>query len=116
MPFCLIHLYAWVTNTIKKRSVSDHLIQTYSARALRTLGLLLADRGWGRLFGVSAGFSAKTTVIQKQKVKKLTPRCEMCHLSDGYKWAIDKIWGPTAEKRILGPKTEFSNPKIRFIS
>ena len=32
-------------------------------------------------------------------------------LSEGYKQAIDKIWGPMAKKRILGPKAEFLGPK-----
>ena len=35
----------------------------------------------------------------------------MDRLSEGYKQAIDKIWGPVAEKRIFGPNSEFSGPK-----
>ena len=45
----------------------------------------------GRLFGASAEFFffMKTTVTQKQKVKKLFRRLEMNRLSEGYKRAID---------------------------
>ena len=33
----------------------------------------------------------------------------MDRLSEGYKWAIDNIWGPM--KQIFGPKSEFSAQK-----
>ena len=51
--------------------------------------------GGGRLFGVSAKFFffTKTAVTRKRKVEKSILRCEMDWLSEGYKRAIDKIWG-----------------------
>ena len=36
--------------------------------------------------------------------------CEMDRLFEGYKWAIDKIWGPRAKKRIFG-RNPFFLPK-----
>ena len=44
------------------------------------------------------------TVIRKRKVKKLIPKCNMNRLSEGFKRAVDKIWGRMA-------KTEFRAQK-----
>ena len=92
----------------------------YPAHAVRGLGLLLADMaltvGWGKTFWrVSRFFFTKNTVTRKQKVEKLTPRCDMECNSKGYKRAIVKIWGHIAKKtdkraehRVFGPKKPHS--------
>ena len=36
--------------------------------------------------------------IRKRKVEKLIPRCEMDCIFEGYKRAINKIWGSKAKK------------------
>ena len=57
---------------------------------------------WGKTFG---------------GVKKSIPRLELNRLTEGYEWAIDKIWGSMGKNGDLGqkpsfrPKTEFSGPK-----
>ena len=50
--------------------------------------------GRGRLFGASAVFF----FLGNEKSK----RCHIDHLAEGYKRAIDKIWGPTAKNGFLG--------------
>ena len=79
---------------------------------LRALGLLLADGtptvGWGRFFGVLAVFFfTKTAVSRKRKVEKSIRRCQINRLAEGYKRAIDKIWGPIAKKGFLGRNPNF---------
>ena len=78
------------------------------------LGLLLADSaltvGRGKTFwrvGL-VSFIFKGTVTWKRKVEKSIPRCEMDRLSEGYKWAVDKIWDHIAKNWFLG-----RNPKIQ---
>ena len=75
---------------------------TYPARTLRALGLLLADgvltMWWGKTFWrVGRFFFTTTAVTRKWKAEKLIPRSNMARLSEGYKRAIDKIWGRKAK-------------------
>ena len=53
--------------------------------------------GGGRLLGAS---------------KKLIPRLELNHLTEGYEWAIDKIWGSMGKNGDLGQKPSFRAQKI----
>ena len=88
----------------------------YAARTqacmLRAQRLLLADGaptvGWGKSFWrVGQVFFTKTTVTRKRKAEQTIPRCEMQHHFDGYKGAIDKIWGSMdfwAENQVFRPK------------
>ena len=63
--------------------------------------------GWWITFWRVNGFFCKMTVTQKQKVKKSIRRCEIDRLSEDFKRAIDKIWGPKAKNGILGRKLSF---------
>ena len=77
------------------------MIYDYPARALRALGLLLADGaptvGRGKtLTGQPFFFFTKTAVTSERKVKKMIPRWEMNRHSEGYKWVIDQNWGRMA--------------------
>ena len=70
----------------------------YPVRALRALGLLLADCaptvGLGKTFcRVGRVPLTKTAVTQKRKVKKSIRRCQIHHNAEGYKRAIDKNSG-----------------------
>ena len=60
--------------------------------------------------GRRLGLFRKTTITRKRKVKKL----EMDRLSEGYKRAIDNVWGPI--KRIFGSKSEFLGPPKKITS
>ena len=58
-------------------------------------------------------FFTKTAVTRKRKVKKPTPRCKMNCFSEGYKQAIDKIWGRIAKNGFLGQKPCFSRDRAK---
>ena len=61
--------------------------------------------GGGRLFDASTGFFfRKTAVTWKQKDETLFRRLGMNRLSEGYKRAIDKIWGRIAKVGFWGGK------------
>ena len=89
-------------------------VDSYPARALRALGLLVADSaltvqlGGGRLFGA---FFMKTAISQEQKVEKSLPTWELNRLSKGYKRVVDQNWGFMAKIGFLAQKTEISGPK-----
>ena len=59
----------------------------HQARALRALGLLLADGtptvGGGRLFEPSANFFTETAVTPERKVEKWFPRWEINRHAEG---------------------------------
>ena len=83
-------------------------------RALRALGLLLADSaltvGWGEdFFARQPGFFffTKTAVSREQKVKKSISRCAMNPLSEGYKRVVDQNWGRMAKIGFFDPKPKF---------
>ena len=63
--------------------------------------------GWRRLFDTSTDFFTKTSVTRKLKVNKLFRKLEMNRLSEGYKRAIDKIWGPIAKHGFFGQNPGF---------
>ena len=85
----------------------------YPARALRALGLLLADgaptvRG-GRFFDGSTVFFffTKTAVTWEWKVEKSFLKWEMNGLTKSYKQAVDQNWGHMAKIGFLGLKPKF---------
>ena len=84
---------------LKRWGLKFKTILSYPARracALRTLGLLLADSAVGRgmpFWRAGQVYFTITAITRKRKVEKLISRCEMNRFSEGYKQAVDKIWG-----------------------
>ena len=60
-------------------------------------------------------FFMKTAVTPERKVKKSFPRWEMNGLSEGYKQAVDQIWGRMAKNGFFGQKPRFWAQKKRSL-
>ena len=89
----------------------------HQARALRALGLFLADSaltvGRGKTFRrVNQVFFTKTAVTWELKVKKLLPKWKM---NEGYKRTVDQNWGRMAKIRFFGRKPSFRAQKKRSL-
>ena len=87
----------------------------YPARAVRALGLLLADGaptvGRGTTFGhvnrFFFFFFTKTALTRERKVEKSFPSWEMNSLCEGYKQAVDQNWGRMEKIGFFGQKPRF---------
>ena len=54
-------------------------------------------------------------IFSADPMKFQFPMCEIYRLSEGYKWAIDKIWGPRAKNRFSGEIRFFRPKKTHFL-
>ena len=89
----------------------------YPPRALRVLGLLLADSaltvsGEGEDCLMHRPiFFTKMAINRERKVQKSLPTWEMNRHTEGYKQAVDRNWGHMAIIRFVGRKPRFRAPK-----
>ena len=118
LPPPLVIIRITMTSSLLLILLSLYHYYYYPARALRALGLLLADGtptvGGGKTFWAVIQFLfTKTAVSRERKVEKSIPRWEMNGLSEGYKRAVDQNWGRMAKIGFLDPKPKFWAQKKR---
>merc|ERR1711873_329874 len=104
VPCWLVVWWLW-----RAGCISQDTYLCYPARALRALGLLLADgtptggRGEDFLTG-QPDFFTETAVTLERKVEKSFPRWEINRHGEGSKWVTDQNWGRMALKWVLPQK------------
>ena len=95
------------------------MLQLYPARALRALGLLLADGipqvEGGRLFEPSAGFFYGNSCNSGTESRKNRFQGgKLTVMSRAKKWVINENWGRMAKIGFLGQKLKFLAQKKAY--